>query len=117
MNRKVQNRWRIGSLIVFLAIVALGVFSNRDKCWNRLVIKQSKFHGVVTKLYLDELNHNDFTLELDRGKRNVHLWLEDGGAFYELELGDSISKPWNSLKMDIWRDSKKLEVLLRYKCN
>lgn len=91
-------------VLVLILIGALLIFRTNDKeSWKKVAqtLSDKEFHGIVLKKYIDSENHND-PIAILTSMQKINLW----NFYYNVEVGDSLSKPKGTLIMEVYRNGK-----------
>lgn len=112
LNKASTNTKITIAVAVFGIIVSIILFfmidPDRDNHALRILNAElrSEYSGVITKKYLDSVEHLNTTIIIDDVKK-ITL---PKRIYEKLKLNDSISKNKNLKEINIWRENKKLNV-------
>ena len=94
-------------------ILMLGIFFwviniDENESFEKLirVIEKGEYHGIVTKRFIDNENHNTPTIVLTNQKR-ITLY---GQQYDEINIGDSLSKKTNTSVLEVFKKDTVIKI-------
>lgn len=105
-------------LVLFVVVMEFEdeLYSNYA-CIKLKEFKDEEWHGTVTSLFIDSLNHNAETFEISNDPIKHPMFL-DGTKFYKfLQVGDSLAKTSNSDTVFVYREDTIRAFRIDFDCN
>ena len=108
-------------IYVVITVIALSIWlgdiPNSAEQHNNFIesYRIESYSGIIKRKYVDKKQHGYKTIVIDENyiERSILLDYEKGGLYNYLQVGDSVIKKENSLKINVLRDN--IDTIIKMK--
>lgn len=107
----------VGTFIIFIVIIET---SKKSECEKAMEYYSTlSFKGLISGKFIDRLNHGESILKINVLDSIVlfRKYFDQSGLYEYCQIGDSIKKNKESLKVIVIRNSKKKTFIIDFNCD
>lgn len=108
-----------GFLLIVIVTVVVVFFEDRIggdyACARHEEFREERWHGTITRKYIDDSNHRSETFDISGGKSHV-MFLRDSEFYQFIEVGDSLIKDFDTDTIQVFREDQLHRFKIEFGC-